>query len=74
MVEVRRGLEDVSDAGAEQLHKVAGGGCALRDPRPTLLRLKVQPDQALLDLVDQVCSGVGLGTADEVKVAVSDLV
>ena len=50
MVEVRRSLEDVRDSGAEQLHKVAGGGCALRDPRPALLRLKVQPDQALLDL------------------------
>jgi hypothetical protein len=31
MVEVRRSVEDVRDAGAEQLYKVAGGRFALRD-------------------------------------------
>jgi hypothetical protein len=49
LVEVRRSSKHVSDTSAEQVHKVAGSGPALRDPGPTLLRLKVQPDQALLD-------------------------
>jgi len=60
LVEVCR-LKDVSDVGAEELHKVAGGGLTLCDPRPALLWLKVEPDQALLDLVEQVRGGVGLG-------------
>ena len=73
MVEVRR-FKDVSDVGAEELHKVAGGGLAFCDPRPALLWLKVEPDQALLDLLQELGGGIRLGTADKVKVAVSDLV